>query len=92
MRRIVPLSSFERLVKRLTSLEKRQLAKGLEALNTYILTGIAPFGFRYKKIGDNKYEFRIDIRLRVVVEEAGDIIYLVLVGNHDDIRRYLRNL
>lgn len=92
MRKIAPLPSFERLVKKLTSLEKRQLAKSLEALNTYLLTGISPIGFRYKKIGDNKYEFRVDIRLRVVVEESGDIIYLVLVGNHDDIRRHLRNL
>lgn len=92
MKKIEPLPSFERLVKKLTPQEKTQLAKSLEALNTYLLTGIAPFGFRYKKIGDNKYEFRVDIKLRVVVEEVGDIIYLVLVGNHEDIRRYLRNL
>lgn len=89
MRKIKPLPLFERLVKKLSSEEKAQLAKSLEVLNTYLLTGISPFGFRYKKIGDNKYEFRVDIKLRVVVEEAGDITYLVLAhliheGNIED--------
>lgn len=91
MKKIKPLPSFERLVKKLTLQEKKQLAQSLEALNTFLLTGIAPFGFRYKKIGDNKYEFRVDVKLRVVVKEVDDIIYLVLVGNHDDVARYLRD-
>lgn len=92
MKRIAPLPSFERLVKKLPAEEKKQLARGLETLNTYLLTGIAPYGFRYKKIGDNIYEFRIDIKLRVIVKEKDNIIYLALVGGHDDIRKYLRNL
>lgn len=92
MKKISPLPSFERSVKKLTREEKRQLAKGLEVFNYFLLTGNAPFGFRYKKIGYNKYEFRINIRLRVIVKEEGDVIYLVLVGSHEDIRRYLRNL
>jgi len=55
------------------------------------MTGQAPYGFRLKKINHNKYEFRIDIRLRVVLKEEENTFYLVLVGDHDEVRRYLRN-
>lgn len=91
MKRIFILPSFENSVKNLTPQEKRQLAKGLEAFNLFLLTGNAPFGFRYKKIGHNKYEFRINIRLRAIVKESDDVLYLVLVGSHEDVTRYLRN-
>ena len=49
-----------------------------------------PAGFGFKKINHDKYEFRIDIRLRVVVKVEGEDYYLVLAGNHDEVKRYLR--
>ena len=91
MKKISILPSFERSVKKLTSKEKEHLAKSLETFNNFLLTGKAPSGFRFKKINHDKYEFRIDIRLRVVMKEEGDIFYLVLVGNHDEVKRYLQN-
>ena len=91
MKKILILPSFERSIKKLTSLEKKQAAKSLEEFNTFLVTGQAPFGLRFKKINHDKYEFRIDIRLRVLVKAEGDTFYLVLVGNHDQIRRYLRD-
>lgn len=90
MRAVKPLPSFERSSKNLTFQEKEQLAKSLENFNDFLLGKQVPYGFRFKKINKNKYEFRVDRRLRVVVKEEGDIFYLVLVGSHDQIRRYLR--
>ena len=66
MKKFSILPSFERSVKKLTSQEKEQLAKSLETLNNFLITGQAPYGFRFKKINHNKYEFRVDIRPRVV--------------------------
>ncbi len=91
MKKILILSSFERSIKKLTSQERKQLAKSLELLNAYLVSSQAPFGFRFKKINHDKYEFRIDIKLRVIVKMEKDICYLVLVGNHEEVRRYLRN-
>ena len=87
--RILP--SFERSVKKLTSQEKKLLAGGLEKFNTFLVTRQATLGFRFKKINHDKYEFRIDARLRVVIKKLDDIYYLVIVGNHDKIKQYLRN-
>ena len=91
MKRILILPSFERSIKRLTSQEKLRLSKSLEAFNIFLATGQIHYGFRFKKINKDKYEFRVDIRLRVIVKEQEDIFYLVLAGDHDEIRRYLRN-
>jgi mRNA-degrading endonuclease RelE of RelBE toxin-antitoxin system len=91
MQKIVILPSFKRTVKKLTIQERQRLAKSLEIFNTFLVTSQAPAGFRFKKINHDKYEFRVDLRLRVIVKQEEDTFYLVLVGSHDEIRRYLRN-
>ena len=71
MKRILILPSFERSVKKLTSQSKNNLAESLESFNSFLLSGEAPAGFGFKKINHDKYEFRVDIRLRVVIKEEG---------------------
>jgi len=90
MKRILILPSFERSVKKLTRQDKKNLYESLEAFNSFLLTSELPVGFGFKKINHDKYEFRVDIRLRVVVKVEGEDYYLVLAGNHDDVKRYLR--
>lgn len=91
MKRILILSSFERSVKKLTRQNKNNLAESLEAFNLFLLSGELPAGFGFKKINHDKYEFRVDIRLRVVVKVEGEDYYLVFAGNHDEVKRYLRH-
>jgi len=91
MKKIVVLPLFERSIKKLSPREKERTGQGLERFNTFLVTGQAPFGFRFKKINHDKYEFRVDIRLRVIVKAEGDTFYLILVGDHDDVKRYLRD-
>ncbi|MFH1245011.1 MAG: hypothetical protein V1662_00825 [Candidatus Omnitrophota bacterium] len=90
MKRVLILPSFERAVKKLTRQDKKNLAESLENFNAFLRSGELPAGFGFKKINHDKYEFRVDIRLRVVVKVVGEDYYLVLAGNHDDIKRYLR--
>lgn len=91
MRKIVILPSFERSLKKLTLQEKKQTAESLEAFNSMLVTGYFPAGLGFKKINHDKYELRVGIRLRVVMKSEGDTYYLVLVGSHDQVKRYLRN-
>ena len=92
MKQILILPSFERSIKKLTVQEKKLLSKSLEQFNSFLIYGQVPAGFGFKKINHDKYEFRVDIRLRVVVKVDGGDYYLVLVGNHEDIRRYLKSV
>lgn len=91
MKKILILPFFERSIKKLTPQDKKQLSESLSVFNTFLVTGETPFGFRFKKINHDKYEFRVNIRLRVVVKKEGDLFYLVLAGNHEQIRVYLRD-
>ena len=92
MSKIVVLPSFERSVRRLAPQDKKKLALSLEAFNFFLCSGECPHGLGFKKINHDKFEFRVDIRLRVVVKTEGDSYYLVLVGSHEDIKRYLRHV
>lgn len=87
---IKPLSSFERSVKKPGVLEKALVSDSLLKLYDFLQTGETSSGPHFKKINHDKYEFRVDIRLRVVVKKEGNIYYLVLAGGHDKIRQYLR--
>jgi len=91
VKRVLILPSFERSVKKLARQDKDNLAESLEGFNLFLLSGEAPAGFGFKKINHDKYEFRVDIRLRVVVKVEGEDYYLVLAGNHDEVKRYLRH-
>ncbi|MBI4846140.1 MAG: hypothetical protein HY810_06695 [Candidatus Omnitrophica bacterium] len=91
MNKILILSSFERSLKKLTRQDKDNIAESLELFNSVLLTGKLPSGFGFKKINHNKYEFRVDIRLRVVAKKEDEIYYMVLAGDHDEVKRYLRN-
>ena len=91
MKRVLILPSFERSLKRLTPQDRKKLSRSLEAFNSFLLSGDLPPGLGFKKINHDKYEFRADIRLRVILKAENDDYYLVLVGNHDEVKRYLRN-
>ena len=91
MKRVVALPSFERSLKSLTVIEKQKLANSLELFNDFLMTGEHPQSFRYKKIGEDKFEFRVDLRLRVVVKSEGEYLFLMLAGSHDEVRKLLKN-
>ena len=90
MKKVAILPSFERSVRKLIPFERKKIAQTLDEFNRFLVTGIPSCGFGFKKIGINKFEFRVDLKLRVVVKEEGDIYFLVLAGTHDQICRYLR--
>ena len=90
MRLVKPLPSFGCSVKGLNFREKKKLARSLELFNNFLVTGEIPAGLYFKKIDKNKWEFRIDIQLRVIIKQEKNIFYLVLAGNHNKVRNYLR--
>ncbi len=91
MKQIVILPSFERSLKKLDFLAKAKVFEALEEFNEFLVSGRMPVGFGFKKIDHDKYEFRVDIRLRVVIKSDENIFYLVLIGNHDEVKKYLRH-
>ena len=91
MKNIIVLSSFERSLKKLSNNDRKLLVAALEKFNRFLSTGDIPAGLGFKKINHDKYEFRVDLRLRVVFKQDPEAVYLVLAGSHDEVRKYLRN-
>ena len=92
MKKIVILPSFERSIRRFTPAEKDRLVVALEKFNDFLVTGCISSGLGFKKIRHDIFEFRIDIRLRVIVKDEGDVLYMALAGSHEDIKRYLKSI
>lgn len=90
MRHIIALPSFVRSSKNLSPPDRVQLAESLEQFNNFVVSGNLPVGLGFKKIGQDKYEFRAGLRLRIVAKAESNAYYLVFVGSHDEVKRYLR--
>ncbi len=91
MKIIKILPSFERSLKKLSFRDKTNLKETLGQFNDFLVSGILPPGLGFKKINHDKYEIRVDIRIRIIVKIEKEYVYLVLAGSHDDVRRYLRD-
>lgn len=90
MRIFKVLPSFERSFKKLSPQAKGKIKKTLEQFNHLLSIGTLPKGLGFKKINKDKYELRVDIRLRIILKIEKELIYLILVGTHNGIKKYLK--
>jgi hypothetical protein len=63
-----------------------------QEIKAYLKTQNASYGLRIKKIGPKTYEARVTDKIRIVWVKDSDYIYFVLLGSHDEVRRFIKNL
>lgn len=63
-----------------------------QQIKSYIDAQSAPFGLRVKKIGPHTFEARVTNKIRIVWIKKQDIISFALLGTHDEVRRFIRNI
>jgi hypothetical protein len=99
------LPSYERCVKRLGSGQKQIAGLVISALWDYFSlekswTG-APHIFNhegkshrliFKKLHENVWEAYVDGKVRVLTRLEKNIHYLVFVGNHDQVKQFLKEI
>ena len=64
------------------------------AVNKYVdffEGGHRPKGLWLRKLSKYVWEIRVDLKMRVIFLLEGDLVKLGLVGNHDDIKRFLKH-
>jgi len=61
-------------------------------IKSYLEKQIAPYGLRIKKFGPNTFEARVTDKIRIVWVQKADSIYFALLGTHDEIRRFIKNV
>lgn len=91
-------SSFQRSFKSLDPNQKIIVKNILKTLHTYYKNNCDLLKeqkteprFFYKQLRKPYYEAGIEGNLRIVIEREKSNCYAVLVGNHDQIRKFLSN-
>ena len=89
----------ERYLKRFDRFPRHEQLLILEAdrqIRRYYASHQAPFGLRIKLLhtveSDRIFEARVSRSIRIVWAERNDLVSFVLVGLHDEVKRYLRSL
>ena len=79
-----------RAYRRLNEADQGLVDSALGHFRNYLQTGHAPVGLGIKHVGGRTYELRVSLALRIVYVIEGDVVALSLLGNHDEVHRFLR--
>jgi len=89
--RYEPLRSFDRSLRRLPQVDKERTKKAIIKLKDFFEGEAQPSGLGLKKLYEDIWEIRVDMRLRVIFRLQSDLVQWGFVGDHNQIRQFLRN-
>ena len=92
MRLIEYKNSFDRTYRKLDEKDKVAVALAVESLLNGLEAGKMPSGLGLKRLKGDLWEIRVDIRMRIAFWMSGHGVEFGLVGTHEGIRNYLKNL
>ena len=87
--------SFEKAFDQLSRKDQLLTLKSLEAIRLSIEEGRASPGLGIKKLyekgGYKTFEARLSLGLRIVWVQSRDSAFFTLLGDHNDVRKFLKN-
>ena len=94
--RVVFKAPFQKAFDKLAPSKQQLVVKAVEALDAYFKHGTAAYGLRVKKlyeaVGRKTFEARVSLDLRIVWVQTKEEAIMALLGNHDEVRRFIRDL
>lgn len=86
-------TSFDRSVKRLSDDAKIEIKKSVFEIMDIVATGKKPSkGQSLIRLHKDYWEARTTIRERILFKLTDDLIQFMIVGNHEDIKRFLKRI
>lgn len=82
------LKAFEKL----SVTEKNLVQKADLLIRSYLTTSQAPFGLRIKQLHHGIFEARVTDKLRIVWVKGDDRVSFSLLGNHEEVRRFIKRI
>ena len=76
----------------MASTERRQIGEAIAAAQSSIGQPPLHRGVGLRKLRDDYCEIRIGLKLRLVFENTRAALVFELLGDHDDVKRFLKNL
>ena len=89
-RALVSTARFRRTYHQLQAADQQVVDSALRRLEEYLNSGQAPVGLGVKKLGPGVFEVRAGLALRIVYVKEGPRVVLALLGDHDEVHRFLR--
>ena len=83
---------FKRAYQSLDATRKKRVDRALLQLEAFYSESQRPFGLGLKVLRSGVWEIRAGLADRIVFRQQGDIVELLMVGNHEEIRRLLKRL
>ena len=84
------LASYDRSFRKLPHATQLRTTEAIDRLLNYFVTGQRPHGLGLKRLHERYWEIRIELGIRAMFELSKDRLTFIIVGNHNDIRRWLR--
>lgn len=81
------LESFQTLPRERQS----KVKTSMEKLDSLLLGNERPFGLGLKHLKHGIWEIRAGLSDRILFRRANDILEFLIVGSHDEIKRFLKN-
>jgi len=88
--RVIELPGFQRGFAKLPTHLQEKTWYQLRTFLEHIGSPSKPKSLRLKKLPFGNFEISINMDLRILFQLHGDAIVLVLLGDHEDVRRYIR--
>lgn len=85
-------AAFKRAYQALESSRQHRVDRALQQLDVLYAERQRPFGIGLKSLKPGIWEIRVGLGDRILFRRKGDIVELLIVGNHDEIARLLRQL
>ena len=82
--------SFDRSFTALSVRDQQRANQATKALVDFFATGEKAAGLGLKKLHHPFWEVRAGLAIRVLFALEGDVASFLLVGNHEDVRRFLK--
>jgi len=82
-------SSFDKCYKKLNPADHDSVDSAIEGLARYFQNKLKPQGLGLKKLQEDFWEIRASIRIRIIFSFQEEVVSFVLVGNHEDVKRFL---
>lgn len=84
--------SFRRSLKRLDPVQRLAIKQRIDLFIRAISVRQLPVGFGLKKITSKLWEIRSGLFQRILYWRSKEEITFTFVGNHDEVRRFLKHL
>jgi mRNA-degrading endonuclease YafQ of YafQ-DinJ toxin-antitoxin module len=86
------LSSYDRSFKKLDTSIQEKTISAIDSLLEFIETRKKPEGLGLKKLYKDYWEIRLDIKNRIIFELKGEILNIAFVGDHNEVKRFIKNV